>query len=91
MEKKKQVVSMSKTGVKVLASAYVLFTVKPEYTKSILKTLHGMSQVKETYTLYGVYDIICKLETQSLEELQKTITEIRYTQGINATITMMIS
>ena len=91
MEKKKQVVSMSKTGVKVLASAYVLFTVKPEYTKSILKTLQGMSQVKETYTLSGVYDIICKLETQSLEELQKTITEIRYTQGINATITMMIS
>ena len=70
--------------------AYVLLSVETGFMAQVMGKIRDMSQVKESYAVYGVYDVICKLELPSNEELQKMVSNIRHIEGVNATITMII-
>ena len=53
-----------------------------------MKTLEG---VKEAYTVYGVYDIMLKVEADSMDNLKEFIsTKIRKAKGVKSTFTMLI-
>ena len=53
-----------------------------------MKTLEG---VKEAYTVYGVYDIMLKVEADSMDNLKEFIsTKIRKAKGVKSTLTMLI-
>ena len=53
-----------------------------------MKTLEG---VKEAYTVYGVYDIMLKVEADSMDNLKEFIsTKIRKAKGVKTTFTMLI-
>ena len=73
-----------------MVKAYVMFTVETGYMASVMSALRKMPQLTESYALYGVYDIICKIETQTDNELRGVVSEIRSIKGVNATITMIV-
>ena len=53
-----------------------------------MKTLEG---VKEAYTVYGVYDIMLKVEADSMDNLKEFISaKIRKAKGVKSTFTMLI-
>ena len=74
-----------------MRSAYVLLTVETGKIPTVLKDLPGIMGVVESYDLVGVYDVICKIEAESLRDLKNVIArEIRGIDGINATMTLVI-
>jgi len=74
-----------------LTIAYVLLNVEIGAEKEVLKELESISEVTESNTVYGVYDIITKIEASTLEELKDIIShEIRRINRVRSTLTMIV-
>jgi len=74
-----------------LTIAYVLLNVEIGAEKAVLKELESISAVTESNTVYGVYDIITKIEASTLEELKDIIShEIRRINRVRSTLTMIV-
>lgn len=78
--------------VYALASAYVLINTELGQEPSVFKALESVSEVVESHQVYGVYDIIVKVETESMEELKEILHQrLRRMVGIRSTLTMIVS
>jgi DNA-binding Lrp family transcriptional regulator len=74
-----------------LTIAYVLLNVEIGAEKEVLKDLESISEVTESNTVYGVYDIITKTEASTLEELKDIIShKIRRINKVRSTLTMIV-
>ncbi len=57
----------------------------------IVTELEKIPNVKEVYPVYGVYDVMMVIESDSMETLRETITsKVRKLDGIKSTLTMII-
>ena len=58
--------------------------------KETMDNLRSIENIKEVHGTLGLYDLLAKVEAESEEKLNRTITEkIRKTNGINSTMTLM--
>jgi len=58
----------------------------------ILKTLREVPEVKEAYFVYGVYDVVAKIETESMDRLKEVITsKVRGLGKIRSSLTTIVS
>jgi len=58
----------------------------------ILKKLREVPEVKEAYFVYGVYDVVVKIETESMDRLKDVITrKVRSLDKIRSTLTTIVS
>ena len=57
--------------MKNTATAYVLVNADVGKEKDVLKELKNVPSVKEAYFVYGVYDIVAKIETNDVRELKE--------------------
>jgi len=74
-----------------MPSAYVLITSDLGSEENIIKEIRGIADVKKVKGIYGVYDIIVKVESNSMEELKNTITwKIRKIPQVRSAITLMV-
>jgi DNA-binding Lrp family transcriptional regulator len=56
-----------------------------------VKELRGIEHVKEVYVVYGVYDIVAKVEADTMERVKETITwKIRRLDRVRSTLTMIV-
>lgn len=68
--------------------AYVLINVEAGAENEVLKDLTEIQEVKEAHTVYGVYDIIARVETGNMEELKNVVSwKIRRLDNVRSTIT----
>ena len=51
---------------KDLATAYVLLNVEMGTERDVMDALKAIPEVKEAHSVYGVYDIIARVETDSM-------------------------
>lgn len=73
-----------------MGRAYVFMTCEPGSEKLVVSELRSIENVKEVHGTLGLYDIIAKLESESDEQIKKTITEkIRRVNKIGSTMTLM--
>lgn len=71
--------------------AYVLINCQLGSEEAIIKKLKQIESVKEAHGVFGVYDIIAKIEAASYGTLQNIITtQIRKMEKISSTLTMLI-
>jgi DNA-binding Lrp family transcriptional regulator len=71
--------------------AFVLINAEIGSEDEVLKELKKMPNVKEGYLVYGVYDIVAKVEAESMEKLRETITwKIRRLDKVRSTLTMIV-
>jgi DNA-binding Lrp family transcriptional regulator len=71
-----------------LPRAYVLINVEAGAENEVLKDLKEIQAVKEAHTIYGVYDIIARVETGNMEELKNVVSwKIRRLDNVRSTIT----
>jgi len=57
----------------------------------VLRNLKPFPEVKEAYMVYGVYDIIARLETETLQDLKEAISrKIRRLEKVLSTLTMIV-
>lgn len=59
--------------------------------EEVFQKLREYSEVKEAYIVYGVYDIVVKVESDTMEKLRDFITNtIRKLPKVRSTLTMII-
>jgi DNA-binding Lrp family transcriptional regulator len=57
----------------------------------VLKDLTAIPEVKEAHMVYGVYDIIARIETDTMQDLKDTISwKIRRLDKVRSTLTMIV-
>jgi len=71
--------------------AFVLITSEIGATENVLHALIQIPNVKEAHMVYGVYDIIVRIEAESMAQLRSTInTQIRRIERIRSTLTTIV-
>jgi len=73
-----------------MAMAYILLTSVIGSEDDILEALKDIPEVKETFKVYGVYDIILKIEVDTLDKIKETISKIRTMEEVRSTISMIV-
>ena len=59
--------------------------------KSLLKEIRSIPNVKEAHFIYGIYDIIVKVEAENMEKLKEIVTfKIRRLNDVRNTLTMTV-
>ena len=72
-------------------SAFVLMNADLGKELQIVNEIKKIPHVKEAYPVYGVYDVLMVIESDSMESLRETITNhVRKLDGIKSTLTMII-
>ena len=71
--------------------ALVLMNAEMGYENKLVDQLKKTPHVSEVYAVYGVYDVMVKVEADSMEQLRDAIsTGLRRTDGVKSTLTMII-
>ncbi|MEN2974678.1 MAG: Lrp/AsnC ligand binding domain-containing protein [Candidatus Caldarchaeales archaeon] len=74
-----------------MPSAFVLINTEIGAEEEILQELKKIVNVKEAYVVYGVYDIIAKVEADSMDKLKEIISwKIRRLDKVRSTLTMLV-
>lgn len=74
-----------------MATAFVLINAEIGAESEVLKDLKTIPEVKEAHMVYGVYDIIARVETETMQELKDTISwKIRRLDKVRSTLTMIV-
>jgi DNA-binding Lrp family transcriptional regulator len=76
--------------------AYILLNIQPNSESEVISKIHevmkGNQSVKyEIQGVYGVYDIIAKVECQSMDDVRNMLGKIRRVDKIASTITMLVN
>ena len=75
-----------------MPTAYVMISTEIGSEEKVVKALKTLPHVKETHIVYGIYDLITKVEYADGQELSEIIIrKIRGTPGIKNTITLMVT
>ncbi|AIF84350.1 transcriptional regulator, AsnC family [Candidatus Nitrososphaera evergladensis SR1] len=74
-----------------MPTAYVLINCDLGSEEEIIRELKKMPGTIEVSGVYGVYDIIAKVSSDSMEKLRETITwHVRKIDKVRSTLTMIV-
>lgn len=74
-----------------MATAFVLINAEIGAESEVLNGLNDVSEVKEAHMVYGVYDIIARIETETMQDLKDIISwKIRRLDKVRSTLTMIV-
>jgi len=74
-----------------MPAAFVLINAEIGAESEVLQELRKIKTVKEAYVVYGVYDIVAKVEAESLDKLKAIVTgSIRRSDKVRSTLTMIV-
>ena len=59
--------------------------------EDVLREVRKVPNVKECHRIYGIYDMVAKVEADSLDTLKQVVTwKIRRLEGVRSTITTIV-
>jgi len=71
-----------------MPKAFVFVNVTTGSETEVLRRFREIPEVKEAYVVYGVYDIVMKVEADSMQRLNEVITrKVRGLDEIRSTLT----
>ncbi len=71
------------------AIGFVLIDIEPNREKEVYEKLIGLPEIVELYPLFGEYDLIAKVEAESMDAVGTVVFErIRSVDGVKATKTL---
>jgi DNA-binding Lrp family transcriptional regulator len=71
--------------------SYVLINVELGSEEEVLKEVRKVPNVKECHRLYGIYDMVAKVEADSLDTLKQVVTwKIRRLPGVRSTVSTIV-
>ncbi len=74
-----------------MTMAYVLINTEPKHMESVVKSLEKLDAVVEIFPVYGVYDVVAKIQAETMEKLKSIVTwKVRSLNDVRSTITMLI-
>lgn len=73
-----------------MLTAFVLVNTKIDSDNNVLKAFKEISNVKEVHQLYGSFDLIAKVETGTVSELNEIVMgKINQLESVRSTRTMI--
>lgn len=74
-----------------MPKAFVLINADLGAEEELVSELKKITNVAEVYVVYGVYDLIAKVEADTMEKVKETITwHIRRLEKVRSTLTMIV-
>jgi len=74
-----------------LPKAFVLINADLGSEEELVSELKKITNVTEVYVVYGVYDLIAKVEADTMDKVKETITwHIRRLEKVRSTLTMIV-
>ena len=74
-----------------MASAYLLLNVETGAEEEVMNSLRDLQAVKEARMVYGVYDLVLRVEAETMEELKNVVSwTVRRLDRVRSTMTMII-
>ncbi len=74
-----------------MPKAFVLINADLGAEEELVAELKKITNVTEVYVVYGVYDLIAKVEADTMEKVKETITwHIRRLEKVRSTLTMIV-
>jgi len=71
--------------------AFVLINAEIGSEDEVVGELRKLSNVKESYVVYGVYDTVARVEADSMDKLKEIVTwKIRRLDRVRSTLTMIV-
>ena len=71
--------------------AFVFMNIDTVGEQEVLKQLQGISNVKEAYLVYGVYDLVARIEAETMEKLKEIVTwKVRRLDKVRSTLTTIV-
>jgi DNA-binding Lrp family transcriptional regulator len=78
-------------SIRHMPKAFVLMNAELGSEDSIVGELRRLEGVKEVYQVYGVYDIVAQVESDTMEKVKEIITwKLRKLNGVKSTLTMIV-
>ncbi len=75
----------------LLATAYLLLNVETGTEGEVMRSLKPIPEVKEAQTVYGEYDIIIRVEAETMKEMKNLVSwRIRRLYRVRSTMTMIV-
>jgi DNA-binding Lrp family transcriptional regulator len=75
-----------------MPSAFVMINTEVGAEKEVLERLRRLADIKESYAVFGIYDIVAKIEADSMEKLKEIIDwRIRRLDKVRSTLTMIVT
>jgi len=74
-----------------MPTAYVLINADLGAEEDLVKEIKNIEYVTEVYVVYGVYDLVAKVEASQMSVVKETITwKIRRLDKVRSTLTMIV-
>lgn len=74
-----------------MPEAYVLLVSEVGQENQVIVDLQAIPEVKASYVVYGVYDVIARVEAESMQHLKDVVSlQIRQLDSVRTTLTMII-
>ena len=74
-----------------MPTAFVFINTEPASMPSVLKEVRAVEGVEEAEMVYGVYDIVAKVKTETMDQLKHIITyKIRMLAKVLTTQTLLV-
>ena len=71
--------------------AYIFINTEIGSIFEVLEAVKKLDNVTEAHSVYGVYDIVTKVEAESMAKLKETVTwKIRRLNKVRSTLTMIV-
>ena len=75
-----------------MPQAFVLFNVSSGSEDQVLNDAKKIKGVQEVYISYGVYDLLLKIQADSMDELKELVThELRTINNVRSTLTLILT
>ncbi len=73
-----------------MVTAYVLLNTELDAETEMMKDMKMIVEIKEAHMVYGVYDIIARIEAETMEDLKNIISwKVRRINRVRSTLTMI--
>jgi DNA-binding Lrp family transcriptional regulator len=74
-----------------MPTAFVFINTEPASMPKVLKKIKVIEEVKEAGMVYGVFDIVAKVTTETMDQLKRIITfKIRMLPNVLTTNTLLV-
>ena len=74
-----------------MPTAFILINARIGLETNVLSKVTQIEGVEEAHAVYGVYDVIAKIRTDSMDKIKEIVTwRIRRIENVRSTLTMLV-
>jgi len=71
--------------------AFVFMNIDAGGEQDVLKALRSIENVKEAHLVYGVYDLVARIEAETMDKLKEIVTwKVRRLDKVRSTLTTIV-